>query len=107
MYATTIGALYVIIPAMLALAAVLYATFCPVHIVEEVSPMVKVYAAVAEVCTAKASRASEAADYWERMVSLSVTSDARARAKAYAKMWRGVWQEQSERACRYKEASVG
>ena len=103
-----VPALYVVIPALVALAMVAYASWCPV-VIEEEHAMVKqaVYQQVAAVVERRAVQASQAATYWERAMQLAVTHDARSRARAYAKMWRNEWRELSERACRYKEESVG
>lgn len=100
---TLVGALYVCIPAVMAMVAVLYATYCPVVVVEEGSSVRQaVYGQLVQLQESRAAQASQSIVYWQRMANLAVTHEARARAKMYAKMFRAKWEEHYERAERYR-----
>lgn len=62
---TTIAALYVILPALAALAAVLYATYCPIAVKDEKEEiMCNIYAQLRDIQARYAIRAMREVAYW-------------------------------------------
>ena len=97
---TTIGALYVVVPALLALAAVLFATFCPTTINETREEIhMSIYRAARDMHAKRCIQAMAMVRYWRAQYD----STGAAQAMAHAAVWASEALDRHNKACEYND----